>query len=190
MASSDAIRTGRRPKGLPLFRRARAQSHFQDQTGPQEGFDVRQQHATVDVHTNVSDAHTAWRRQGQHLALFLTTPRSKRVRVYRPSNPDYVIDEFEESVPMSTYLVAYMVSDFQYVESSTHEDEVKFRIVARKDAINQTELAKNAGPLVLRYYEDYFDEKFPLSKQDMVAIPDFSAGAMENWGLVTYRYVW
>uniref|UniRef100_A0A2S2QD74 Aminopeptidase N n=1 Tax=Sipha flava TaxID=143950 RepID=A0A2S2QD74_9HEMI len=104
-----------------------------------------------------------------------------------PSNPDYVIDEFEESVPMSTYLVAYMVSDFAYVESKNPEEEVKFRIVARKDAIGQTELAKNAGPLVLKYYEDYFDEKFPLSKQDMVAIPDFSAGAMENWGLVTYR---
>lgn len=96
-----------------------------------------------------------------------------------------MLDEFEDSVPMSTYLVAYMVSDFVYVESNG--DEVKFRIVARKDAADQTELAKNAGPLVLEYYEDYFDEKFPLSKQDMVAIPDFSAGAMENWGLVTYR---
>jgi len=100
-----------------------------------------------------------------------------------------VLDEFEDSVPMSTYLVAYMVSDFAYVESDGSDDQVKFRIVVRKDAADQTELAKNAGPLVLKYYEDYFDEKFPLSKQDMVAIPDFSAGAMENWGLVTYRYV-
>ncbi|XP_001944764.2 aminopeptidase N [Acyrthosiphon pisum] len=104
-----------------------------------------------------------------------------------PSKPDYVFDEFEESVPMSTYLVAYMVSDFAYIEADSRDDEVKFRIIARKDAAGQTELAKNAGPLVLKYYEDYFDEKFPLSKQDMVAIPDFSAGAMENWGLVTYR---
>lgn len=112
-----------------------------------------------------------------------------RVCLYRPSNPDYVLDEFEDSVPMSTYLVAYMVSDFAYIESDGTDDQVKFRIVVRKDAADQTELAKNAGPLVLKYYEDYFDEKFPLSKQDMVAIPDFSAGAMENWGLVTYRYV-
>lgn len=109
--------------------------------------------------------------------------------MFRPSNPDYVLDEFEDSVPMSTYLVAYMVSDFAYIESNDEKDDVKFRIIARKDAVDQTELAKNAGPLVLKYYEDYFDEKFPLSKQDMVAIPDFSAGAMENWGLVTYRYV-
>lgn len=109
--------------------------------------------------------------------------------VFSPSNPDYIFDEFEESVPMSTYLVAYMVSDFVYINSDTQENEVKFRIIARKDAADQTELAQNAGPLVLKYYEDYFDEKFPLSKQDMVAIPDFSSGAMENWGLVTYRYV-
>jgi len=90
---------------------------------------------------------------------------------------------------MSTYLVAYMVSDFAYIKADSGDNEVEFRIIARKDAANQTELANNLGPKVLKYYEDYFDEKFPLSKQDMVAIPDFSAGAMENWGLVTYRYV-
>ncbi|VVC39573.1 Hypothetical protein CINCED_3A003208 [Cinara cedri] len=114
-----------------------------------------------------------------NMRLLKTTPM--------PSNPDYVLDEFEDSVPMSTYLVAYMVSDFAFVDSESQDDEVKFRILARKGAVDQTELAKLAGPLVLKYYEDYFDEKFPLTKQDMVAIPDFSAGAMENWGLVTYR---
>ncbi|XP_025198945.1 aminopeptidase N-like [Melanaphis sacchari] len=118
-----------------------------------------------------------------------------------PLKPDYVFDEFEESVPMSTYLVAYMVSDlvytvsdlanmisdFSYIESDSREDEVKFRVIARKDAANQTMFALSVGSMVLKYYEDYFDEQFPLSKQDMVALPDFSAGAMENWGLVTYR---
>jgi len=90
---------------------------------------------------------------------------------------------------MSTYLVAYMVSDLVFFESDSQDGEVKFRIIARKDTANQTEFAKKAGSSILKYYEDYFDEKFPLSKQDMVAIPDFSAAAMENWGLVTYRYV-
>jgi len=102
--------------------------------------------------------------------------------------PDYVFREFEESVPMSTYLVAYIVmSDLVYIESDSREGEVKFRIIARKDATNQTDLAKKIGPLVLKYYEDYFDENFPLPKQDMVAIPDFHGGAMENWGLIIYR---
>lgn len=127
-------------------------------------------------------------RRSVELPLYNDMGYNNMVRLlFRPSNPDYVFDEFEESVPMSTYLVAYMVSDFVAIESDSRDDEVKFKILARKDAIDQTELAKNAGPLVLKYYEDYFDEKFPLSKQDMVAIPDFSAGAMENWGLVTYR---
>lgn len=49
------------------------------------------------------------------------------------------------------------------------------------------EYAKYIGPKVLKFYEDYFDIKFPLPKVDMIAIPDFSAGAMENWGLITYR---
>lgn len=107
---------------------------------------------------------------------------------FSPLFSDYVFREFGESVPMSTYLVAYIVmSDFAYIEPDSQEGEVKFRIIARKDATNQTELAKKVGPLVLKYYEDYFDEKFPLPKQDMVAIPGFNAGAMENWGLVIFR---
>ena len=47
--------------------------------------------------------------------------------------------------------------------------------------------AGKIGPQVLAYYEEYFDINFPLPKQDMAAIPDFAAGAMENWGLITYR---
>lgn len=102
--------------------------------------------------------------------------------------PDWVWDHFEETVPMSTYLVAYTINDFEYRESVVKmTDDVVFRIWARRDAIDQVDYAKYVGPKVLKFYEDYFDIKFPLPKMDMIAIPDFSAGAMENWGLVTYR---
>lgn len=101
---------------------------------------------------------------------------------------DWVVDHFGTTVPMSTYLVAYTVNDFEYRESMTKMDgDVVFKIWARRDAIDQVDYARDVGPRVTRFYEEYFAEKFPLPKIDMIAIPDFSAGAMENWGLITYR---
>jgi len=99
---------------------------------------------------------------------------------------DWVLDKFDVSVPMSTYLVAYTINDFEYKESPADGDVV-FRIWARRDAISQVEYAKFVGPQVLKYFEKTFKVKYPLPKMDMIAIPDFSAGAMENWGLITYR---
>ncbi|CAG9794645.1 unnamed protein product [Diatraea saccharalis] len=99
----------------------------------------------------------------------------------------FVWDEFDESVPMSTYLVAFVVSNFSHVESPADLSTTKFRIWARSDAIDQTSYAANIGPRVLTHFEKFFNVSFPLPKQDMFAIPDFSAGAMENWGLITYR---
>ena len=64
---------------------------------------------------------------------------------------------------------------------------MEFRIWARDDLYEQTRYASEIGPVVLDFYEQYFGLPFPLPKQDMVAVPDFNAGAMENWGLVTYR---
>lgn len=113
---------------------------------------------------------------------------------------DFVIDTFKTSVKMSTYLVAYSVSDFEYKEAKVDtEEDVVFRIYARRDAMAQVDYAAEVGPKVLKFYEDYFQIKFPLPKIDMIAIPDFAgewklftncskkyfkfltAGAMENW---------
>ncbi|KAJ6638815.1 Aminopeptidase N [Pseudolycoriella hygida] len=96
--------------------------------------------------------------------------------------PDWVWSHFEESVPMSTYLVAYTINDFEYKESVVKmTDDVLFRIWARRDALDQVEYAKYIGPKVLKFYEDYFDIKFPLPKMDMIAIPDFSAVVTMQW---------
>lgn len=94
---------------------------------------------------------------------------------------DYVWDHFQESVPMSTYLVAFVISDF--VPST----KGNLTIWTRKSAAVQATKALGIGPKVLRFYEEFFQIPFPLPKIDMVALPDFSAGAMENWGLITYR---
>ena len=84
---------------------------------------------------------------------------------------------------MSTYLVAFVVSEF----SSLTDDSKKFSVWARPSVINQTAYALKIGPQALELFAKLFDEDYPLPKMDMVAIPDFSAGAMENWGLITYR---
>lgn len=104
-----------------------------------------------------------------------------------PNMPGWEWDRFQKSVPMSTYLLAYIVFDFDYVESPKSNNNVVFKIWARAEAINQTQYASQVGPKVLSYFEEYYDVPYPLPKQDMVAIPDFNAGAMENWGIITYR---
>ena len=100
-----------------------------------------------------------------------------------PGLPSYMWDHYERSVPMSTYLVAFIVSDFEVLKSESGD----FRVWARRDAIEQARYCLKIGPKILEYYEDYFKIKFPLPKIDNVALPDFAAGAMENWGLITYR---
>jgi len=82
---------------------------------------------------------------------------------------DFVLDTFETTVPMSTYLVAYCVSDFEYKESIVDmKEDVKFRIYARRDAMDQVDYAAEVGPKVLKFYEDYFQIKYPLPKIDMI----------------------
>lgn len=98
-----------------------------------------------------------------------------------------VTTEFEETPLMSTYLVAFIVSDFGHLASSETRD-VPQRAFARPNAVNQSTLMLNAGELILDALEGYLGVNYSLPKMDQVGIPDFSAGAMENWGLVTYRY--
>lgn len=82
---------------------------------------------------------------------------------------------------MSTYLVAFCVSDFKNISNGI------FSIWARSSALSQAQYSLKIGPIILKYYERFFGIKYPLPKLDMVALPDFGAGAMENWGLITYR---
>lgn len=88
---------------------------------------------------------------------------------------------------MSTYLVAFIVSEFQ-IRSNANDT---FRVIARPDAYTQTAYAHEVGPKLLSELETYLDYPYSnmtaMTKMEMAALPDFSAGAMENWGLLTYR---
>ena len=96
--------------------------------------------------------------------------------------PNYVWDNYQKSLPMSTYLVAFTISDFVNLSSNGN-----FSVWARTDAISSAQYALSIGPRILKNLENYFNITFPLQKIDMIAVPDFHAGAMENWGLITYR---
>ncbi|XP_029020021.1 endoplasmic reticulum aminopeptidase 1b [Betta splendens] len=95
-------------------------------------------------------------------------------------------DHFDTTVKMSTYLVAYIVSDFLSVSRVTQHG-VQITVYAVAEKIDQTAFALDAAVKLLDFYDDYFDIPYPLPKQDLAAIPDFQSGAMENWGLTTYR---
>lgn len=95
---------------------------------------------------------------------------------------------FNKSPLMSTYLVAFIVGELNYIE--TNSFRVPIRVYATPDQdIEHGRFSLELAAKTLAFYEEKFDSKFPLPKMDMVAVPDFSAGAMENWGLITYRIV-
>jgi len=96
--------------------------------------------------------------------------------------------DFGETPIMSTYLVAFVVGEFDYIEAKT-EHGVAIRCYTPPGKSDQGKFALDVAVKSLDFYDDYFAIKFPLPKLDMVAIPEFAAGAMENWGLVTYREV-
>ncbi|KAF5204789.1 Aminopeptidase m1 [Thalictrum thalictroides] len=102
------------------------------------------------------------------------------------SNGDVKTVSFQESPIMSTYLVAVVVGLFDYVEDHT-PDGVKVRVYCQVGKGNQGKFALDVAVKTLGLYKEYFDTPYSLPKLDMVAIPDFAAGAMENYGLVTYR---
>jgi aminopeptidase N/puromycin-sensitive aminopeptidase len=98
---------------------------------------------------------------GKHTITFATTPK------------------------MSTYLVAFLVGDFKCISGGA--DGVPIRVCATPDKVQYGKLALDVAQHTLHYYDTYFGIKYPMQKLDMIALPDFEAGAMENFGAITYR---
>jgi aminopeptidase N len=99
--------------------------------------------------------------EGKHTLKFLTTPK------------------------MSTYLVAFLVGDFKCTEGES--DGVKIRGCSTPDKVDLTAFSVEIAKYVLHYYNTYFGIPYPLKKLDLIGLPDFEAGAMENFGAITYR---
>ena len=96
---------------------------------------------------------------------------------------------FNTTPKMSTYLVAFIVGDLRSVESEYKFRDVPVKVYTTPGYETKGQYAAELAAHALEYYEQCFGIKYPLPKMDMVGIHDFTAGAMENWGLVTYRMV-
>jgi len=94
--------------------------------------------------------------------------------------------KFSPTPKMSTYLLAFIVGEFEHIETYTKEG-VLVRVFTTPGKKHQAEFALECASKILSFYNEYFDIPYPLPVLDLIAIPDFSAGAMENWGAITYR---
>ncbi len=92
---------------------------------------------------------------------------------------------FGATPKMSTYLIAFLVGDFQC--SSGSQDGVAIRVCSTPDKVALTAYGVDIAKYVLHYYNTYFGIPYPLKKLDLIGLPDFEAGAMENFGAITYR---
>uniref|UniRef100_A0A3P9IH36 Aminopeptidase n=1 Tax=Oryzias latipes TaxID=8090 RepID=A0A3P9IH36_ORYLA len=103
-----------------------------------------------------------------------------------PDDENLVEVKFATTPIMSTYLVAFVIGEYDHVESQS-SDGVTVRVYTPVGKAEQGKFALEVATKTLPFYKDYFDVPYPLPKIDLIAIADFAAGAMENWGLVTYR---
>ncbi|XP_032671075.1 glutamyl aminopeptidase-like [Odontomachus brunneus] len=106
------------------------------------------------------------------------------------NNSELMITYFAPTPPMSTYLVAFVVSDFECLTSSIDSSggkKIPLSVCTRAVYRNEARFALRFAARAMKYYSDLFGIDYHLPKLDLVAIPDFASGAMENWGLVTFR---
>lgn len=118
----------------------------------------------------------------KHLQVISNTVESS-IKVHEPG---IKIVNFEPTPKMSSYLLALIVGEFEHLAIKTKRG-VKIRVHTTPGKKAQGKFALEVAKKALDFLEDYFDIKYPLPVLDLIAIPDFSAGAMENWGAITFR---
>ncbi|EAW14671.1 M1 family metallopeptidase [Aspergillus clavatus NRRL 1] len=107
------------------------------------------------------------------------------------SKPGLKVVSFERTPVMSTYLLAWAVGDFEYVEAMTQRKyngkSIPVRVYTTKGLKEQARFALECAHRTVDYFSEVFEIEYPLPKADLLAVHEFAMGAMENWGLVTYR---
>ncbi|MDZ4260637.1 MAG: M1 family metallopeptidase [Candidatus Sungbacteria bacterium] len=93
---------------------------------------------------------------------------------------------FEKTPVMSTYLLAFIIGPMEWVETISR-DGVLVRVYTMPGKKEQGLFALDVASRILPFFNDYFGIAYPLPKLDLIALQDFAAGAMENWGAITYR---
>jgi puromycin-sensitive aminopeptidase len=116
-----------------------------------------------------------------HLAAFSNGGQQSERKL--PGGKKEVV--FKETIAMSTYLVAFIVGEF--VATAPVDAGTPLRIVHVPGKESLTSWAKQIGAFSLKYFADYYGLKYPGDKLDLLAIPDFASGAMENLGAITFR---
>ena len=96
-----------------------------------------------------------------------------------------ILYKFGKTPVVSTYLIYLGVGEFEYLTGKT--GKVTIRVITTKGNKSKGKYSLDLGKKLLTSYEKYFGIKYPLPKLDLIAIPDFAAGAMENWGAITFR---
>lgn len=127
-------------------------------------------------------------------AIELTTTTGQAVLSNMPvksqsENEGKLVTSFQTTPRMSTYLVAFVVGELQHKTAHT-KSGVEVNIWATHAQTPESlDFALTTATKSIEFYDDYFGTAYPLPKSDHVALPDFTVGAMENWGLITYREV-
>jgi len=109
------------------------------------------------------------------------------IKSEKPGSHGKKLVEFDETPKMSSYLLYLSVGEFEFTEGRL--GKLKLRVITTPGKKRFTKLPMEYAKQSVKWMQDYFGVEYPLPKLDLIAIPDFAAGAMENWGAITFREI-
>jgi len=116
-----------------------------------------------------------------HLVSLSNMPKINSI----PQADGFVEDVYKTTKRSPTYLIACVVGDFNFTSTTIPGTDVAFKAWSRPEMVEHTMYGLQFGANVTAFYNEFFDNPYPLPKEDMISLPTFHGG-MENWGLITY----